>query len=848
MIIYKNKDFLSHMQDVMDYDKRISELNSQWDNIKLLCEINCPIQSKNVLPNVTSIQKSFFSLKQELIDTLISEKLRIIEQKIISKTQVQIDLLIRNLYERTADVGFLAMDDDIRNFIKMDSRTDDALYQIQNRLKEYVAKYSVYDEIIILDQNNQVIANLDPDNPILNMIINDPIIETTRTTSDSFVEAFQKSDLRPNKERAHIFTSKITDKGATIGVICLCFRFENEMDGIFSKLTRDYDGSVISIIDTDNKVIASSDPNHVPLGVTVEPVDPGVTGIEFYHGISSISKTVPTNGYQGYMGLGWRGHIMLPLNIACHEKDDLTELNETIREKLLSLNNAFSDKLGAITLKTESINSALRRIVYNGQIIARDESLQDEYTRLKPLLRAIGRIGTETSDLFQSSVTGLFSTVVSNSLIDSKFTASLCVEIMDRNLYERANDCRWWALNSTFRQLLAKDRLIESEKSQLTDILVYINGLYTVYTNLFLFDQTGTILAVSNPKCSEDIGKTLNDQYIKNILYNSQPELYFVSPFEQTDLYDSRPTYIYGASVTDIDHPGRVVGGIGIAFDSEDQFQRILEESISESTYALFTDRNKTIIASTNPNHPVGSSLQLDNDFFTIENGSSVSRILNDDGSYTSVGCACSSSYREYKESDGYQNDILAFVFVKLADTSTSHIKEHKSAEIEQVDIYFSMNDPFVKLATFSIDGQMYGLDQSYVLEALDMEGVISMPGISGPIKGAVEYEGNFITVVSLSELFNNQQDLLSTSSLLVLQLSETERIALQVDQLNNVLEINLNQIRTVGISSSVTGIFSPEDAADQTILVLDHQILYEKLMTNELAADFLQNLPLLQQ
>lgn len=85
MIIYKNRDFIPHMQDVMDCDKGISELNDQWDNIKLLCEINCPIQSKSVLPNMANIQNSFYSLQQELIDALVSEKLKKMEQKLFSK-------------------------------------------------------------------------------------------------------------------------------------------------------------------------------------------------------------------------------------------------------------------------------------------------------------------------------------------------------------------------------------------------------------------------------------------------------------------------------------------------------------------------------------------------------------------------------------------------------------------------------------------------------------------------------------------------------------------------------------------------------------------------------------------
>jgi chemotaxis signal transduction protein len=405
---------------------------------------------------------------------------------------------------------------------------------------------------------------------------------------------------------------------------------------------------------------------------------------------------------------------------------------------------------------------------------------------------------------------------------------------MDRNLYERANDCRWWALNSTFRKILAQDSVSQGDKKQLTEILTYINSLYTVYTNLFLFDKSGTIIAVSNPSRSGDIGKKLTDPYINNILSNSQSE---------------RPTYIYGASITDINQSNHTVGGIGIVFDSEFQFKQILLESVdSEKTFAVFTDRRKTIIASTHPEYKTGTTLHLKDTLFNIENGRTTSELIPFDDCYASIGCACSSGYREYKISDGYQNDLLAIVFDQLADCGSAISTSYKEMEIEQAEINYAMNEDNIKLATFVINDQMFGLDQSVVLEALDTSRIVSMPGASGPIKGAVEYKGNFIAVVDLDILFNNNERKLDTSSLLVLQLSETETVALQVDKLNNVLEVNLNQIKSVGVSSSITGVFPLEDGTFRTILVMDHQVLLEKLIGHELAEDFLNNLPLLQQ
>jgi len=851
MIVYKKKDFLSSMPDVLKCAQNISSLNEQWDNIKLLCEINCPIQSKSVIPNMTNIQKSFFNLQQELIDTLESEKLKKMEQKIISKTQVAIDILIRNLYERTADIGFIATDDDICRFVSDENRSDRSRNDIINRLGEYVANYSVYDEIIILDKNYTVLANLDQSNAILGLRIDDPILTKTMQTNESFVESFQTSILQAWKKKSHVFSSKIYEEETNrpIGMICLCFRFENEMKQIFRKLTTDYDGSVITIIDNENTVIASSDENHLPVGITVEPVESGIYGIVYYRGAAYISKTVSTKGYQEYFGLGWKGHMMLPLNLGFKDITNLDNIDAVTATGLMQIADSFSEALNEIVGKTQKINSSLKRIVYNGQIIEKDNTIKDEYARLKPILSAIGQIGTKTSNLFQNSVANLFSTVITTSLVDSSFQASLCVDIMDRNLYERANDCRWWALNSTFRRILAKDEIDDPEIQEITDILTTIQSLYTVYSTLFIFDESGTILAVSNPDCSTDIGKSLDDAYIHDILNNSNPEKYVVSPFETADLYDNRHTYIYGASITDINKSNRTVGGIGIVFDSEDQFKGMLSDALKTegNTFAIFSDRKKNIIATTNETYKIGTILNLPDSMFALSNNCSHSEILVYENCYYTIGYSCSSNYREYKSTDGYQNDILAFVFEKLSDSTNANGLNTQVKEIEQSDFNYSMTETHKKLGTFVINNQLFGLEESVILEAIDDCNIIALPGSTNQIKGAVEYKGQYIVVINTPVFFNmNEQtnQISDDSHLLVLKLSEEELIAIQIDKLMSVLEINMIDIKPVELSSSITGIVYLPDDPDRTILVMDHHIFLENQEKIEYCEDWEKALP----
>lgn len=857
MVTYREKDYLPYMRDVETYRQGLKKLNDKWENVKLLCEINCPEQSKNILPSMTKIQNNFSALQNELISALITETINRMTQKTKFKAQVAVDILIRNLYERTADVGFLATDDDICKFASLEERSEEDRRRITNRLHEYAAKYTVYDEIIILDKDFTVLANLDENNPILGKKIEDPLLQETIESDKSFVESYKSSPLQAAKTKSHIFSRKIYRQGSleAVGIICLCFRFENEMEGIFNKLCTDYDGSVIMIIDEQNTVIASSDSNHIPVGIKVEPVGDGENGNVYYRGLEYISKTVSTNGYQGYYGLGWKGHVMIPLRLAFKDNPikELKSIDADIMSGLMSKSDSFSAKLNEIMQKTQVINKSLKRIVYNGQILAKDSDVNDEYVKLKPLLNSIDAAGVEIRNIFEKSVKNLFCTVISTSLREHRFLASHCIDIMDRNLYERSDDCRWWALNPTFKSILSKDVITDADKIDLAKILEYINSLYTVYTNLILFDKNGKIVAMSNPDDVSDTDSALDKPFVKEILGNTRPDRYFVSPFEKTPFYGNRHTYIYGASITDIDGNEKTVGGIGIVFDSEFQFKSMLEESLTsnENSFAVFTDRNKMIIASTSEKFPIGASLNLPEKFFSFENGKAHSEILVYDGGYYAVGCAVSSGYREYKNGDGYKNDIIAFVFEKLADYAKTANLLVENEFIEQSDIPVFSGKRH-SLATFILDGRLLAIDQANVIEAVEGIDVTPLPESAESVKGAFVHRGKYVTVLDTYCLFGKHSNQTKSLNILILESGDGVLVGLIVDQLNNVLEVPESFIKPTpnihGSSSVIKGVVCIGKTNSKILLVIDEDKLIKLLDPESVKLEVEQMLPLIEE
>ena len=182
-----------------------------------------------------------------------------------------------------------------------------------------------------------------------------------------------------------------------------------------------------------------------------------------------------------------------------------------------------------------------------------------------------------------------------------------------------------------------------------------------------------------------------------------------------------------------------------------------------------------------------------------------------------------------------------------MADYAEITLNKSDDKEIEQSDFAFLMTNEHKKLATFVINGQVYGLEQSYVVEALEASKTISVPGTNAVIRGAVEFNDHYYAVVDALALFDKDEPSLNASHLLLLQLSDDEMIAIQVEKLVSVLEINLNDIQPVEISSAITGIICLSDGSDRTILEMDPQIILQKLVENQVDEDLEAALPLLE-
>lgn len=754
-----------YMPEVAKYNSELDSLSERWNLLTLLGGMS------NTGMDMSHTREAFEGLTEQLLVKLCEERLKKLSSEMHSKAQVAVDIVIRNLFERTADIGFLATDDDIREYMDhllINNQSDDAYRQkkallkkaLVKRFTEYVAKYSVYYNIVLMNTTGDILVQLDQNNTVSKS--NSPFIDDALMSTKDYVEYYGYSDINPSQQKSLIYAYKVTKTNdpdsEVLGVLALFFKFEDEMNGIFNNLLEKEDWTNILLLDSNSEVISSSDPYQIPLGAVMQKVLSSDYKIVRFAGREYLAKTCKTKGYQGFFGLDWMGHVMIPLEHAfALSETTLPSLDKKILNSVMRNSNLFGKELITIPKEAEKIQKELDITVWNGNAkIANAKTGDNSFS--KSLLVEISKTGSKTKTIFEDSIGNLNNTVISSILNDVSFLAKLAIDIMDRNLYERANDCRWWALTTFFKKSL---KGTQNNAEQIGKILAYINNLYTVYTNLFVYDKNGVVVAVSNENEKYIVGNKLNYKWVGETLGIKDSQNYSVSPFEKSSLYADRHTYIYGASITDIDDTNEILGGIGVIFDSEPEFYAMLldtlpkdkDAEVQKGYFALFCDKEKMIISSTNKELYAGEILGIDDKFFNLQKGKSYANIIEYKGKYYSVGASLSKGYREYKINDNYTNDVIAIVFAEIASCDA----EVSSQENKKTKTYsFSKPQPqeeTTEISTFFLGNMIYGIESEYIISSLSNQPLTKIIGCNDYFIGVVNYKNMTIGIVALYSL-----------------------------------------------------------------------------------------------
>jgi hypothetical protein len=178
------------------------------------------------------------------------------------------------------------------------------------------------------------------------------------------------------------------------------------------------------------------------------------------------------------------------------------------------------------------------------------------------------------------------------------------IEIMDRNLYERSCDVRWWATDSAVVNLASDPS--PDKATFASDRLAVILGAYTVYLDIWIMDRQGNVLASGRPQAYPEVKKQKlnNAPWFQEALNSSSGNDFSVADVERQPALNQKAVATYAASIRENgDANGKVIGVLGIFFDWETQSQTIVDGvhlTRDEKTHstALLVDSKFRVIAS----------------------------------------------------------------------------------------------------------------------------------------------------------------------------------------------------------------------------------------------------------
>ena len=178
------------------------------------------------------------------------------------------------------------------------------------------------------------------------------------------------------------------------------------------------------------------------------------------------------------------------------------------------------------------------------------------------------------------------------------------VEIIDRNLYERSCDVRWWATDQA-----VVDAALEPSSEALayaTQRLATILRSYTVYLDLWVADANGKIIASGRPdRYPNVVGRNVSSSdWFRRGMATSSGDDFVVCDIMRNDALNNAEVATYATAIrTSGSQLGKRLGVLGIFFDWEPQAASIvngvpLDIDEQKTTRVMLLNAQNRIIAS----------------------------------------------------------------------------------------------------------------------------------------------------------------------------------------------------------------------------------------------------------
>ncbi len=222
------------------------------------------------------------------------------------------------------------------------------------------------------------------------------------------------------------------------------------------------------------------------------------------------------------------------------------------------------------------------------------------------------------------------------------------IEIIDRNLYERSCDVRWWATDSAVVNCLVRRDDPAAARFACKRLGVILNS-YTVYLDLWVADAQGVVVACGRPdRYPRAIGTNASgSQWFRDAMATRDGTAFAVADISVNEALDGAMVATYSTAIREGGEVGgRPLGALGIFFDWEPQSNAVVDRvrltpEERQRTRSLLIDSQGRVIAASDRQGVLRETIRLAGD------GGAMGNYVDDRGRI--VGYARTPGYETYR-------------------------------------------------------------------------------------------------------------------------------------------------------------------------------------------------------
>lgn len=273
---------------------------------------------------------SRIGLSRDMAEALVEEMEGV---RLMDTAQTLVQLIVRNLFERTADVRWWATDTALWQALQTREKAD-ATFAAE-RLGVINRFYTVYVDLVMTDLRGMVVASAHPRyqrHLISRSLTLEPwfIAASQCRSGDEYIVDQVKSSPFHDDRDVLVYATGIREggknDGALLGTLGVYFDWQDQGRAIVEKEAnlppQVAERTVVMLLDGDMRVIASSNPALRFTQFPLQNTSHAMRG-SYYDANGAIVAFAKTFGYEDYDGLGWYGVVV-----------QQTEKEDAIRDRL----------------------------------------------------------------------------------------------------------------------------------------------------------------------------------------------------------------------------------------------------------------------------------------------------------------------------------------------------------------------------------------------------------------------------------------------------------------------------------------------------------------------------------